>query len=81
MNAGASSPFFIMCVYVFERAYACPCAYRHPQKPEEGVCWSTCEQFQAVMNRLMWVLGTGLWSSIKSSKLSHLSRPYFLLLI
>lgn len=74
-------PIFIMCVYVFEHVYACPCAYRHPQKPEEGVCWSTCEHFQAVMNRLMWVLGTGLWSSIKSSKLSHLSRPHFLLLI
>lgn len=74
-------PIFIMCVYVFEHVYACPCAYRHPQKPEEGVCWGTCEHFQAAMNRLMWVLGTELWSSIKSSRLSHLSRPYFLLLI
>lgn len=80
MHAGDPSPFLLY-VYVFEHAYACPCAYRHPQKPEKGVCWGTCEHFQAVTNRLMWVLGTGLWSSIKSSKLSHLSRPYFLLLI
>lgn len=80
MHAGAPS-LFLLCVFVFEHAYACPCAYRHSQKPEEGVCWGTCEHFQAVTNHLTWVLGTGLWSSIKSSKLSHLSRPCFLLLI